>query len=502
MQLLLSSSAWSNMPISNPADCTPITNGQITSVIIENLTAEECFELGKCEYLHKNFSTAYTFFLSASLKGHKNTPVFNTYFAACKASLDSLQSTKKESFDYLKTQNNITDQIVIDKLDQRNQDFKNNHNYLLLNHLVNYLFLTISVAGLFIAFRLLYKYRKKATHTIYLAIFMLGVSTMVLEHAMYWLQDFDYNPKVYFFKIHYYLWAPSLYLYIRKKLTIEPKTAINEILRHYGLFFIFCILLLMAVNTETTIPTSNFKQLITLILQSQFIKSIHCTFYLILLIRLYWEYKNILSPSNNKWLMLAITFLALLMLILYSRTLYSSDYDFNYISIYFTAIALSLFICLYSFMLYLKPDIITKTENLTETGMDTESDVKYKNSGLTEAMTSTLKSQLVNLIETKKVYLDNGITLEKLAKELNTDRYSISQVINQEFGKNFYEFINDYRVQEAVNIIENNKGKIKLVTDLIYESGFNNKVSFYKAFKKRKKTTPTQYIKEKYKDKE
>lgn len=145
-------------------------------------------------------------------------------------------------------------------------------------------------------------------------------------------------------------------------------------------------------------------------------------------------------------------------------------------------------------MFFIKPEIITKAEVL----IPAESNVKYRNSGLTEAMTSTLKTQLVNLVASKKVYLDNEITLEKLAKELNTDRYSLSQVINQEFQKNFYEFINDYRVQEAVDIIEKNQGKIKLVADLIYESGFNNKVSFYKAFKRRKNMTPTQYIKARY----
>jgi AraC-like DNA-binding protein len=68
----------------------------------------------------------------------------------------------------------------------------------------------------------------------------------------------------------------------------------------------------------------------------------------------------------------------------------------------------------------------------------------------------------------------------------------LSQVINQELDKNFYELINDYRISEAVRIIES-KPK-KQVVDLIYECGFNNKVSFYKAFKKRMQMTPKEYI--------
>ena len=109
-------------------------------------------------------------------------------------------------------------------------------------------------------------------------------------------------------------------------------------------------------------------------------------------------------------------------------------------------------------------------------------------------MHKSLKIQLEELLKNKKVFLDNNLTLEDLANKLNTDRYSLSQTINQEFGKNYYELINDYRVNEAVRIIRDSKKDI-LISDLIFESGFNNKVSFYKAFKKRHNKTPLEYQK-------
>lgn len=485
--------SWANLttPVKK-SDCNPIENGQITLINIEHLSAEECFEFGKCEYLHHNFSTAYTFFLSAQLKGHENTPVFNTYFDASKSALDSLQQINQRSFNYINTLNASSSIPFSDPLKVNERDHSDNYNKSLQDYIRNFLFLIVALGGFYLAFNLLIKHRKDEVHNIFLSIFLFGISVMLLELAVYWLKHFNYNPKVYFFKIHFFLWAPSLYLYIRKKLNISSKTTINEIAKHYSIFFISCILLLIVVNTElNTTETSSIHQFITSILQSQFIKSVHSTLYLILLISLYKKHKDIIDQSNKKWLMISISFLGLIVLIVYSRSLFSHLETFNYISKYVTAIILSLFIYLYFFMLYLKPDIITKTEVMVLA----ENNTKYKNSGLTEAMTNTLKIQLIQLIETKKVYLDNAISLEKLAKELNTDRYSLSQVINQEFGKNFYEFINDYRVEEAVNIIKNNKGKIKLVTDLIYESGFNNKVSFYKAFKKRHDMTPSQYIK-------
>ncbi|MFD2791499.1 AraC family transcriptional regulator [Arenibacter sp. H213] len=484
---------WANSAtVFQNINCNPIEIDKISLESIAYLSAKECFELGKCEYDHNNFSTAYTFFLSAHLKGHENTVIFNKYFAASKTSLDSLQQINEQGFNFLNKLNSSSFLSLSEPLNANERNVLETSHRWIQNYVRNYLFLLIAICGFYLAIKLLIEHRKAETHNIYLAVFLFGVSVMLMELAINWLSIFNYNPRVYFFKIHFFLWAPSLYLYIRKKLHIGSKTSINEFLKHYGVFILFSMLLLIGVNTETPVDgTTFFNHTITIILTSLFIKAVHITLYVLLLIVLYKKHKDTLNQSNKKWLILSISFLGLLMLIVFSRALFSHLDSFNYISIYFTAIALSLFISLYATMHFIQPDIITKTEALKETG----NDVKYKNSGLTEAMTDTLKSQLVRLVETKKVYLDNAITLEKLAKDLNTDRYSLSQVINQEFGKNFYEFINDYRVQEVVNMIKNNEGNIKLVTDLIYESGFNNKVSFYKAFKKRHKMTPTQFIK-------
>ena len=159
---------------------------------------------------------------------------------------------------------------------------------------------------------------------------------------------------------------------------------------------------------------------------------------------------------------------------------------------YVLAYFFSVFIIIISFLLYLLPTIVTEPL-LIRLDKDQIKE-KYQNSGLTIAMASALRLQLFNSME-EKVFLDPTLSLETLAKKLNTDRYSLSQVINQEFHKNFYEFINDYRINECLAYIDENPHQIDSITDIIYASGFNNKVSFYNAFKKRKNITPAQYIK-------
>lgn len=489
---------WSTDADLQNLDCGILENHELLSTDIEALSSEECFKIGVCAYKNQNYNEAYAFLLSANLKGYDKSASFQKYFAASKLAVDSINQLARNSAD-LKNQIQATHHLLgssanpvenLAKLEEQNNSSQEN--------LLNYIFLVFAISGIFLAGKLLINHKRVNTHNIFLAIFLFGVSIMLFELSMYWIKEFNYTPKEFFFNIHFYIWAPSLYLYIRKKLNITSNGNTMKITKHYGVFVFFCLLLLIHINITDSLnsplsPSNN----VAFIIQNAYLKFFHSTLYLILLVRLYKGHKESLNFSNKKWFILAISFLAAIILIVFSRALFAEIPSFNYISKYIGAILLSLFIGVCAVMLFIQPEILTKTEALKP---KTTPKVKYKNSGLTEAMIETLSHQLLELIENKKVYLDNTITLEKLAKNLNTDRYSLSQVINQEFGKNFYEFINDFRVQEAINIIEKNDYQIDLITDLIYESGFNNKVSFYKAFKKRKGMTPSQYIKEQTSD--
>jgi len=118
---------------------------------------------------------------------------------------------------------------------------------------------------------------------------------------------------------------------------------------------------------------------------------------------------------------------------------------------------------------------------------------KYNKSGLTESLSQELKSSLIELLENKKIYKENDINLEILAEQLNTTRHNASQVINEHFGINFHELINKYRINEAKQIFELDYQKNLNIIDVAYEVGYNNKVTFNKAFKKDTSLTPSEF---------
>lgn len=119
---------------------------------------------------------------------------------------------------------------------------------------------------------------------------------------------------------------------------------------------------------------------------------------------------------------------------------------------------------------------------------------KYQNSGLTPSFSTELKEQLVALLEVDKVYRDSTIKLESIAEKLGTTRHNASQVINEHFGLNFFELINKYRVEEAMERLKNNEENLNII-DIAYEVGYNNKVTFNKSFKRFCDLTPTQFLK-------
>ena len=81
-----------------------------------------------------------------------------------------------------------------------------------------------------------------------------------------------------------------------------------------------------------------------------------------------------------------------------------------------------------------------------------------------------------------------------LSERLETNRHSASQVINEHFNMNFFNLINKFRIQEALEIFKNNNNDSLNIIDVAYDVGYNNKVTFNKAFKEVTGVTPSKFI--------
>jgi len=98
-------------------------------------------------------------------------------------------------------------------------------------------------------------------------------------------------------------------------------------------------------------------------------------------------------------------------------------------------------------------------------------------------------------MEEKKLFLDENISLPQLAEMLDILPNYLSQVINERFQKNFYDFINSYRVEEFKRVVALGKNKNKTFFGLALDCGFNSKASFNSSFKKLSGITPSEFVK-------
>ena len=97
------------------------------------------------------------------------------------------------------------------------------------------------------------------------------------------------------------------------------------------------------------------------------------------------------------------------------------------------------------------------------------------------------------LMKNEKLFLDAELRLQKLANVLSVNVYQLSEALNQIDGRSFYDYVNSYRVEYVKEwIIRDVHNLVKLET-ICYGSGFNNRTSFNKAFKKNVGVTPTEF---------
>lgn len=122
------------------------------------------------------------------------------------------------------------------------------------------------------------------------------------------------------------------------------------------------------------------------------------------------------------------------------------------------------------------------------------SKAKYRTSSLKESEKNHFTDKLKIHMEEQKPYLNPDLTFDDLAEDINLSSHHLSQVLNEVLNQNFYEFVNSYRVKEVVERMERGEyEKVKILT-LGFESGFNSKATFNRAFKKSTGLTPLGYI--------
>jgi AraC-like DNA-binding protein len=162
-------------------------------------------------------------------------------------------------------------------------------------------------------------------------------------------------------------------------------------------------------------------------------------------------------------------------------------------------ITLSLVLIAFGFYGFRQTAIFSNIDSQTISALELQSvtseKASYSKSGLTAEKIKSLADQLTAHMEIEKPFLNEELNLPLLAEKSEIPQSHISQVINQHFQMHFYDFVNQYRVEEAKKMLSSPEFDHLSVLGIAFECGFKSKSSFNRYFKKYTGVSPSEFKK-------
>jgi AraC-like DNA-binding protein len=119
---------------------------------------------------------------------------------------------------------------------------------------------------------------------------------------------------------------------------------------------------------------------------------------------------------------------------------------------------------------------------------------KYKKSSLETEQLIAIFEKVKKVLSDQQLYRKNDLTLTQLSAAVDIPRHQLSQAINSCYAGNFFDLINDYRVEAFKHFASRSDKKHLSLLGIAQEAGFNSKASFYSVFKKKTGMTPAEYL--------
>ena len=324
-------------------------------------------------------------------------------------------------------------------------------------------------------------------------VFLLLFSYNQLFNCAYWSEyEGSYIEHMSFTNfIPWVSYGPLLYIYLKRVLKKSPFTWRD--LRHaiplVWVFFVFGSFYFLPIELKQEIDSANsYTEYVNWWpIPRQYMVDIVALLMFVYVVKIYFLYKkekNKVTETQRIWIKslwmcftgYALVFFTYYMLANLRLMTPSNDYLIGYAMIFFIGIV--------SYFSFMQPSIFSGTLKIPF--------IKYQNNGLSTSIATEMKRRLISLMESDKLYLNNSLTLDMLSEHLNLSRHHTSQLINEHFQVNFFEFVNNYRIDEAIKLLQDKKNKLN-INEIIYAAGFNNRTSFYNAFRKKTGISPKSY---------
>lgn len=358
--------------------------------------------------------------------------------------------------------------------------------------------------GFFISFFLLQKRNRCFKRNIFLGLFILSLSLVILEILLNYT---GLITRVIFLDnfaepLNFVL-APLFYFYVYFGLYPDRKPKIAPHFFFFFLYLSYCVFYfaqpdaakynsyIFCYHPELSMPPIQYSFSPDPLGIRQYVNELillQIALYLFLAGRLLfveyqkrglkiWSFKN---ENMQVYRNFTFHFLVIALIVIFVKVKFGRD-----IGDYFIASYCALLLYLTSFSIIKRSSFFNETHN--------EANIKYLKSSLNDQQKDEILEKLVVLMTKDYYYKSNLASLPDIADRINETQHRVSQVINEKTGLNFYTWLATYRIAEAQKVLSGSdamKLKIEEIAEMV---GYNSKASFNKVFKSLTGQTPSEF---------
>ncbi len=371
--------------------------------------------------------------------------------------------------------------------------------------IIDFILITGIVIGSLILFFLFKKDKKELPQYLLIVLFLFLLCEFIISyfflHEIYFIK----LPSIIFSSAITWFLGPLIFLYIKSLFTDEKKL-IKKNLIHFIPYVVNLVLksIIYIIYFPSDIDNATYMQ----IFEKKWVldvvlSDLYFILYLLLTLRMFYRFKKAIKSNYSN--LTEHDFIWLKYMLFGYLLVMSVDTFISIIGLYslygfYITIITTVIVIIYLGYYGINQSRILLPDFLIIEEVDNEGDTKKANknqlSHSSDQEIKELKLSLENILKNDKPYLDENLTLKKLADLIPTSDKKLSTLLNQYMDISFYDIINKQRV-EAVKekMIAENSKKYSLM-GIAYDCGFNSKSSFIRTFKKETGFSPSEYKKQ------
>lgn len=340
--------------------------------------------------------------------------------------------------------------------------------------MLDYILILGGIQGILLAVIILSKARVVANNFLAGFIGLLGLGCL-LDNALNLVPDLYH---IILWVGNAFLFAPLLYLYV--SYMVDDRRPSRSPYAHFMVFVVVKVVVLYSFLTDSLddafwIAIGAFLNYALIFFNFMY---------------LYRSYQNVLRYARRS----DVQIKRLMLILICTYTVYNVVFLIRRIIVQFSIAEVSLFenylymgvaflIYLISTLIIYRPGILSQQR-------------KYSKSAIGKEDARKFGIAMENYLSSSKPYLNENFGLETISAHLQLQKHQVSQIIGEYFNMTFYELTNYYRIEEFCERVANGDHERKSILGVAMDCGYKSKSTFNAAFKKLKKVSPSEYVKQ------